>query len=317
MRIITSVGAWLVGLLVLPVYATGGIISPLADNPEPDPAIAHSTIMFTTMTNTMAIQSSLSTAVANFVSISPTPTPPPLAEQSSAVHDTLAPELRSTRKTEMTITLLGDSMIDTLGPDGAGLATLLNAAYPRTAFTVINHGTGGENIDTGLSHLTNGYEYLGVMRPSVISQKPDVVVVESFGYNPYPYDDGALDTHWMQLSAMVHGIKQHLPDARIVIAATIAPNWNVFGDGAPFIDFSSEGKRTKTEEIKTYIESTIGYARSQHLPLADAYHPSMDSSGNGKLQYINAGDHIHYSDAGRALFAQKVADTIISNRLLE
>ena len=74
---------------------------------------------------------------------------------------------------------------------------------------------------------------------------------------------------------------------------------------------------TLGKEIKKYIESTIAFAKSQNIPLADAYHPSLDNTGNGKLTYINGGDHIHYSDAGRSLFSRIIADTILSNKLLE
>jgi hypothetical protein len=102
-----------------------------------------------------------------------------------------------------------------------------------------------------------------------------------------------------------------------VIAATIAPNWDVFGDGAPFISFSPEGKKQKVQHIDSYIESTIAFARGEHLPLADAYHPSRGADGNGKKSYINGGDHIHYSDAGRAFFASILADTIVASRVLE
>ncbi|HLD24897.1 MAG TPA: SGNH/GDSL hydrolase family protein, partial [Patescibacteria group bacterium] len=173
--------------------------------------------------------------------------------------------------------------------------------------------------DSGVRRLTNGYSYLGLGRNAVVSEKPDVIVVESFGYNPYPLPDlsDALTKHWLKLAEIVDTIRRELPETKIVIAATIAPNWDTFGDGAPFISMSPEGKRTKVEEIKKYIESTIGFAKSQGLPLANAYTPSLDGNGNGKLTYINPGDHIHYSDSGRNLMAQKIADAIIGNRLLE
>ena len=116
---------------------------------------------------------------------------------------------------------------------------------------------------------------------------------------------------------MVDTVHQQLPEAKIVIAATIAPNWDVFGDGAPGISFPAEEKRARVETIKKYIENTIAFAKSQGLPLADAYHGSMDANGNGLTKYINSGDHIHYSDSGRAFFSQIVANSIINNRLLE
>lgn len=285
--------------------ASEGIISPIPDTEiyvTPTP-IAKPEVSF----------NELLTAVPEF--------PMVLGEATAAATPTPTPTVtvRSTQKRSYTITLLGDSMIDTLGPVGGGLAARLNSIYPNATFTIINHGVGAENIDSGLRRLTNGYSYLGLGRNSVVSEKPDVIVVESFGYNPYPLPDlgDALTKHWLKLAEIVDAIRRELPGTKIVIAATIAPNWDVFGDGAPFISMSPEGKRTKVEEIKKYIESTIGFAKSQGLPLANAYTPSLDGNGNGKLTYINPGDHIHYSDSGRGLMAGKITDAIVSNRLLE
>jgi len=246
----------------------------------------------------------------------PTPTPTPQPSKPSVFG---AADTRIARKSSFVISLLGDSMIDTLGPDGGNLASFIKQAYPSVNVSVINHGVGAENINSGLQRLSNGYAYLGQNRNSVISEKPDIIILESFGYNPYPLPDmtDALNRHWLKMAHIVDIIKRELPDTRIVIAATIAPNWDIFGDGAAGLNFSTEGKRTKVQEIKHYIENAIKFAESQRLPLADAYTPSMDTTGNGNLVYINAGDHIHYSEAGRTLFAQTVARTIITNRLLE
>ncbi len=311
----------IISLIVLPVYADSGVISPLADSPLiPIVASQPSAAYSITAPNVLGVQTSLGDAVTQFFNSTPTPTPTPQIQSDSAAISptpTPTPIPRTTRKAQMTVTLLGDSMIDTLGPDGGGLAARLNKVYPKTTFTIINHGVGGENIDTGLKHLTNGYAYIGTIRPSVISQSPDIIVVESFGYNPYPYDTGAIETHWLQLANIMNTIKQNLPQTKIVIAATIAPNWDVFGDGAPFINMSADGKRQKVATIDSYIESTIGFAKSEHYPLADAYHQSKGSDGNGMIQYINPGDHIHYSDAGRTLFSQTVASTITNQKLLE
>jgi lysophospholipase L1-like esterase len=121
----------------------------------------------------------------------------------------------------------------------------------------------------------------------------------------------------MQLATIVDILKAKLPGVKIIIAATIAPNSTVFGDGAAGLSFSPQDKIERTTVIKQYLDSTVKFARSQQLPLADAYHPSLDANGNGKLTYINGGDHIHYSDAGRTFFAQKIADAIVANHLLE
>ncbi len=222
-----------------------------------------------------------------------------------------------TRKNAFTIALLGDSMIDTLGPDIPDLGENLSSRFAGVQFKLLNYGVGGTNIEYGIERITNGYEYLGKQIPSLASQHPDIVVVESFGYNPFPDANGGMDRHWLALAKAVDTLKTSLPGVRLVIAATIAPNAAVFGDGAAGIAFSRDDKWQRVDVIKKYLESTVAFAKSQHLPLADAFHPSLGSDGNGNLRYINAGDHIHTSPSGRAFFAQIVADAITANHLLE
>jgi lysophospholipase L1-like esterase len=222
-----------------------------------------------------------------------------------------------TKNEHMTIALIGDSMVDTLGVEFPELTTLLTAQYPRSKFSILNYGVGGTNIDYGIERLANGYEYLGVHHPSLISQKPDLVIIESFGYNPYSYDTGAIDAHWLALAKIVDIIKTQLPGSKIAIAATIAPNNQVFGDGAAGISFSSDDKRKRTTVINGYLESTVKFAQSQHIPLMDAYHPSQMSDGNGTIDLINNGDHIHYSPKGREFMARIMTDTITREKLLE
>ena len=220
-------------------------------------------------------------------------------------------------KKSYTIAVLGDSMVDTLGPDFPALKDKLRNQYPTTAFAILNYGVGGTNIDYGIERLTNSYAYMGEQKPSLISQRPNIVIIESFGYNPYPFDEGAIDKHWLALAKIIDTLKANLPDIKIVIAATIAPDAATFGDGAPGVAFAALDKWERVNVIKKYLDNAVRFAQSQKLPLADAFHPSLDVDGNGKDIYINPGDHIHYSDAGRALLAQKIADTIVANKLLE
>lgn len=224
---------------------------------------------------------------------------------------------RVTKKPHFTVAFLGDSMIDTLGSDLRVVWDELIRIYPKTGFTLLNYGVGGENIVSGLERVTRDTTYLGNSRPSLISTHPDVVVIESFAYNPFTFDVGALEQHWLSLSYIIDALKTNLPETKIVLAATIAPNSNVFGDGVWGLSFSPQDKLERTNTIKRYLENTIRFAQSEHLPLADAFHPSIDSSGEGKLVFINPGDHIHYSDAGRQLFARTVVDAIVANTLLE
>lgn len=227
------------------------------------------------------------------------------------------PKYPNLKKQNYTIAMLGDSMVDTLGPNLPHLASALKNYFPQTKFKLLNYGVGGTNIEYGIERLTNSYNYLGNDFPPLVAQYPDLVIIESFGYNPFPFDKGAIDLHWLKLSQAVDLIKKQLPKAKVIIAATIAPDAKTFGNGAPGVDFGPIDKWQRVNVIKKYLENTVRFAQSQKLPLVDAFNPSLDASGNGKEVFINQGDHIHYSDAGRQFFSQKIAETIANNHLLE
>lgn len=241
--------------------------------------------------------------------VSPTPTPSPTPKSSG--------KKLQQKKTSVTIALLGDSMTDTLGKDAKELITSVRAIYPTLTTRILNYGAGGTNLEDAITRITAEYTYLGVTYPPLVSQKPDIIVIESCGYNPFIKPDGALDRHWLALAHTVDAVRAHLPNTKIVIAATIAPNDTVFGDGAAGLSFGQNDKRQRVAVIKQYLDNAVRFAKSEKLPLADAYTPSLGPDGNGKLEYINAGDHIHYSPKGRTLMAQKIAEAISQNKLLE
>ncbi|MBI5449667.1 SGNH/GDSL hydrolase family protein [Candidatus Gottesmanbacteria bacterium] len=294
----------LLSLFTVAVFAAETILSPLADDAA--------TALISTVPSVSFGQ--LTAAPASPPQILGAATDVP---ESLRVPGKTTPKPQRTKKSSYIIALLGDSMIDTLGPDAPHLKSKLAAAYPGVSFQIFNYGVGGTNIDYGLERITSNYQYLGQDIPALVSKHPDIVVVESFGYNPYPFDNGAIDKHWLALAAIVDKLKAHLPGVKIIIAATIAPDAKTFGDGAAGLSFSPDDKWKRVDVIKKYLESTVKFAASQHLPIADAFHSSLGADGNGKKAYINQGDHIHYSDAGRNLFADAVMKAVTTNRLLE
>ena len=271
----------LLSIFSIAIFAAEGIISPIPED------IPSTTIVFNKPSTSFG---QLPTPEVLGASAEPEPTPP------------------VTRKSSYTIAVLGDSMVDTLGPGVPHLASALKQTFPQTEFTIYNYGVGGTNIDYGLQRLTSDYLYLDSPVPALVNRHPDIVVVESFGYNPYSFDEGALDKHWLALAKIVDTLKSRIPNVKIVIAATIAPDATTFGDGSAGLSFTPEDKRKRTDVIKQYLDSTVRFAQSQNLPLADAYHPTL----NAPAKYINGGDHIHPSEEGKQLFAQKVTDAILS-----
>ena len=201
-----------------------------------------------------------------------------------------------------TIGVLGDSMIETMGQEMTFLKAAMHTYYPNATFKLLNFGFPARDAEYGLSQL-----------PSLLSKNPDLIVVESFAYNPWSDSQSDLDKQWLTLAKIVSDIKSR-PGTKIVMAATIAPNGNVFGDGA--LNWSSEAKWSKVNTIKKYLENAVRFAKGENLPLADAYHPSLGSDGNGITRYTNPGDHLHPSFPGHDLLSQKIAQAIWKNRLL-
>jgi len=215
----------------------------------------------------------------------------------------------------ITIAVLGDSMIDTLKPNIPQLATALKKHYPNQFFNILNYGYGASNIEHGLFCLNNDHQYLGKNIPSLISQNPDLIVVESFAYNNFGNSQQGIDRHWLGLGAITNMIKKKSPNTRILLATTIAPNSIIFGNGIPDINWTSLEKIEKTNTIKLYLQNTINFATSQNFPLTNAYTPSL-INGQGNLDFISKSDSLHPSTAGAQFFCDILARSIFDNKLI-
>jgi hypothetical protein len=213
------------------------------------------------------------------------------------------------------IAVLGDSMIDVMQPDLPQLKSALQKYFPQAQFKFLNYGVGASNIEYALQRLTSDYTYLDRDFPSLLSQNPDIVVVESFAYNHWDNDQVGLDRQWLALAKIIETIKAK-SEARIVLASTIGPDETALCDGIDGFNLPPDQKREKAQTIRTYLQNLINFATSQGYPLADAYHPSLENNGNGKAVYINANDHLHPSGPGGELLAQKIAEAVYKFSLL-
>ena len=203
----------------------------------------------------------------------------------------------------ITIGILGDSMIETLGTNLSALKTSLAQYFPRQAFNLLNYGASSQTIEYGLKQQL----------PLLIAQKPDIIVVESFAYNNFGNSESGLQRHQQALSSITATIKKELPDTKIIIATTIAPNTTVFGNGIKELHLSALEKIERTSTIKLYLQNTVNFATSFGLPLADTYHLSLFGD-NGLKELINSEDNLHPSASGAILFSDVLADTIFKNK---
>jgi len=217
-------------------------------------------------------------------------------------------------KTTYTVALLGDSMTDTLGMDLPHLRTLLTDEYPGYTFALLNYGQGATDMESGLYRLTNSTKYLDRDYPPLLSYKPDILVVESFAYNHWSGEKYDLDRQWLTIAKIIDTVRQNSPDTKIVLAATITPNKDIFGDGV--LNWPKVLKEQSTLIIKAYLQNMVNFATTQGYPLADAYHPSLQADGEGTAAYISSYDHLHPSGDGAYLYSKKIVEAIKNNALI-
>lgn len=218
-------------------------------------------------------------------------------------------------KTTYTIAILGDSMVDTLGHDLSGLRQLLRASFPNYSFALLNYGQGSTDLDSGLYRLTNSTRYLDTDYPPLLSYKPDILVVESFAYNHWSGNLYDLDRQWLTIDRIIKTVKEKLPETKIILAASIAPNSKTFGDGK--LNWPQDLKYNSAQITKAYLQNLTNFATSQGFPLADAYHTSLGPDGNGQAIFINQGDHLHPSNEGARLFYEKIMEAIKQNNIIK
>jgi hypothetical protein len=214
-----------------------------------------------------------------------------------------------------TIAVLGDSMVDTMGKYLPYLNTELKKYYQNIDFFMLNYGVGGTNIEYGLYRLNHEYEYLGEKIPSLVSQNPDIIIVESFAYNHWSDQKSDLDRHWLALGNIITTLKEQTK-AKILILSTIAPNDTYYGDGIGITPWTPQEKKQRCDTIRSALENTINFANSQGYPLIDAYHPSKAPNGEGKREYISYGDNLHPSIKGNEFIARLLAQKIFQLNLI-
>src|SRR3989344_5477429 len=80
--------------------------------------------------------------------------------------------------------LVGDSIVAALGPNADLLRQHLIEYYPDHEFVNYNYGFGATSIETLPDRLNKGSIYLDQNYLAILSQGFDLIIIESFGYNP-------------------------------------------------------------------------------------------------------------------------------------
>jgi len=234
------------------------------------------------------------------------PTPTPTATQILGVSTidnttTTLPAVGGEGKV-ITLALFGDSMIQTLKNDL--LEKSFQKYFPATKFNLLNFGYSSTNFEQAFTNLDK-----------IISSNPDLIVIESFAYNNFGNTATGLQKQSQLLDQTINIIKQKT-SAKVILAATIAPNSVVFSNGIPNLHLTSLEKLERAKTIKLYLENIIKYSQNNRLPLANSYSGSLVNN-EGFLPLISSTDHLHPSDYGIEFFGDTLAKTIFDSKLID
>lgn len=223
------------------------------------------------------------------------------------------------KKQEYSIVMIGDSMTHALGPRGGTFNSFINDLYkPHNAgISIDNYAKGASNILQVNDQLEKETTYWDSTFPPLLSRHFDLILIESFGYNPlsqFGIEDG-LKKQTEALDNLIEKLLTTKPNAAIIFVATIAPNKENYAKKI-LLDISPQDRILQAEERMSYIKNHIDYAKQHNLPLVNIYEKSFDATGSGHLKYINSDDFIHPSFEGVDFIGREIAQYIYGNKVL-
>jgi lysophospholipase L1-like esterase len=241
----------------------------------------------------------------------PEPTLPPATPTPSYFTLYKKPTLAKTYRYD--VYLVGDSMTHAFGPRGGKFTENLSAAYPANFFEVSNYGQAAKSIIDLPNILKEQYQADKdlLLKPILeATPKPNLIIIESFGYNPLSQFSRAegLKKQEEILTQVLTELTKRFPNTAIMFLTAIAPDKRTY---AAKINKTTVAERfAQAEERIEFITNHRKYAREHNIPLADAYQESLDASGDGDTKYINADDNIHPSEEGLALMGRVITQSI-------
>jgi hypothetical protein len=197
------------------------------------------------------------------------------------------------------------------------LRSVLKKKYPDIDLIINNESAPSSNVASLQDRLLSRATEAGAVYDPVLRRPFDIIIIESFGYNPLSYLGRVegIDKANESLSAAMRILVRERPEALVVFLATIAPSHTQYGVGT--VKLTPTQREDWASERDLYIENHIKFARDHNIPLVDVYHMTKDKSGSGMLKYIDPVYHIHPSQLGVNLIQDQLANYFIQAKVFE
>lgn len=242
---------------------------------------------------------SLSTTTASAAAV--------LGAEVKTIAKDVGPKPSSTLPKQLyTIALIGDSLIDTMGENTDYLQTSLSQKYPGTEFKLYNYGIGGQNIEQGLDRFNQPFNYKTRNYPPLPELKPDILIIGSFSYNPFPQHDVA--KHDRLLQSMINQGRQ-IP-SQVYVLAEIAPLKNNFGVGPGGVNWPADRAKEQADHIIEQLQGTVKMAQMENVHLINVFEASKVDGNYGNPKFVSSNDGIHPSADGQVFTADIIAKSL-------
>ncbi|MDO8487122.1 MAG: SGNH/GDSL hydrolase family protein [Candidatus Curtissbacteria bacterium] len=224
------------------------------------------------------------------------------------------------KKSGYTIFMIGDSMTLALGPHGGTFNQFINELYKKdNIYNLIdNYAKGSTNILSVNDQLTQKTTYWDSTFEPLLSRDFDLILIESFGYNPLSVA-GSVEEGIKQQNKALEELMTKLittrPAARILFVATIAPSRENYAKKV-LLNIPAADRVKQAEERMAYIKNHIEYAKAHNIPIVNIYEKSLNAAGDGDLKYINPDDFLHPSFEGVDFIGHEIANFIYENQIL-
>lgn len=210
------------------------------------------------------------------------------------------------KKSSYSLAIFGDSMVDTMGEKLEYLLETLLKKYPKTKFDLYNYGIGGQNVEQGLARFERSFVNRERNFPPIPALSPDVLIIGSFAYNPFPTHDR--NKHYSLLRELIAKAKN--TSSNIYLLAEIAPLKTGFGKGKNGVNMPENVALEHAGHIIEQLDDVINLSKEVNVPIINVYYESRNEESYGNPYFVNIDDGIHPSVAGHYFTAESIVENV-------
>lgn len=214
-----------------------------------------------------------------------------------------------TFKGNIKILVLGGTQTKLL-QNGESLITKLSQYYPKIKFDFVNYSSNQSDINYALAKTNDTFLENGTQQSSVIFQEPDILFIDTFGYDPELQDKTDVETQAQKLNNLANLVFSYNKSQNIFLT-NLLPTPSNFSNIFPNDPNQQYSQATKTTENITVINKNL---TDKNLPIIDITTPSLPDSVNTD-QFLD--NNLVPTPAGLEMTEAKIMEYLISNQIID